>query len=40
VDEAIDDVLKKVRAAQPNGMKSEASLQALLAPIKTFDDQQ
>jgi hypothetical protein len=40
VDEAIDDVLKKVRAAQPSGVKTEVSLRALFAAIEAVDDRQ
>jgi len=39
MDSAIDDVLKKVRATQPNGAESGASLESLIAVINTLDNQ-
>jgi hypothetical protein len=38
MDSAIDDVLKKVRATQPNGAESGASLESLIAMINTLGD--
>lgn len=38
MDNAIDDVLKKVRAAKPNNAESSASLEAFIAMMKTLDN--
>ncbi len=37
LDNAIDDVLKKVRSAQPNGAATKASLESLIAVIDKLD---
>ncbi len=39
MDNAIDDVLKKVRSTQANGAESSASLESLIAVINTLDNQ-
>jgi hypothetical protein len=39
MDNAIDDVLKKVRSTQQNGAESRASLESLIAAISTLDNQ-
>ena len=39
MDNAIDDVLKKVRSTQPNGAESSASLESLIALINSLDNQ-
>ena len=39
MDNAIDDVLKKVRSTQQNGAESSASLESLIAAISTLDNQ-
>jgi hypothetical protein len=39
MDNAIDDVLKKVRSVKQNGAESSASLESLLAVINTLDNQ-
>jgi uncharacterized membrane-anchored protein len=39
MDNAIDDVLRKVRSAKQNGAESGASLESLLALINTLDNQ-
>jgi hypothetical protein len=39
MDNAIDDVLRKVHSVKPNGAESSASLEALLAVINTLDNQ-
>jgi hypothetical protein len=39
MDNAIDDVLKKVRSVRPNDAECSASLEALIAVINTLDNQ-
>jgi hypothetical protein len=39
MDNAIDDVLKKVRSTQQNGAASSASLESLIAVIDSLDNQ-
>jgi hypothetical protein len=39
MDNAVDDVLKKVRSTQQNGAESSASLESLIEVIKTLDNQ-
>jgi sarcosine oxidase gamma subunit len=39
MDSAIDDALKKIRATQPKGAESGASLESLIAVINTLDNQ-
>jgi len=39
MDDAIDDVLRKVRSVKQNGSESNASLESLLAVINTLDNQ-
>ena len=39
MDNAIDDILKKARSAQPNGAESSASLESLIAVINSLDNQ-
>ena len=38
MDNAIDDVLKKVRSPQQNGAESSVSLKALIAVIESLDN--
>ena len=39
MDNAIDDVLRKVRSVQQNGAETSASLESLIAVINTLDNQ-
>jgi hypothetical protein len=39
MDNAVDDVLKKVRSTPQNGATSSASLQSLIAVINSLDNQ-
>jgi hypothetical protein len=39
MDNAIDDVLRKVRSGKQNGAESSSSLESLIAMINTLDSQ-
>jgi hypothetical protein len=39
MDDAIDNVLKKVRSGQQNGAEISASLESLIAVINSLDNQ-